>query len=107
MHHDATGEPVAAVLATPVPAVAVDGAPRVGVIEPVKGVITPKEASDLTGRPEQALVAEVEAWAAAEEITAKLTPPERHERPPPLTGRGLLRVVGLSRRPPRSRQVPS
>lgn len=30
-----------------------------------KGVITTKEAADVSGRPEQALVAEVEAWAVA------------------------------------------
>lgn len=28
-----------------------------------KGVITPKEASDLTGHPSSALAAEVEAWS--------------------------------------------
>ena len=36
-----------------------------------KGVITEDEAADITGHPKERLVAEVEAWAAAEEITAK------------------------------------
>lgn len=36
-----------------------------------KGVITEQEAADLTGHPPERLVAEVEAWAAAEEIIAK------------------------------------
>ena len=36
-----------------------------------KGVITTDEAADITGHPKERLVAEVEAWAAAEEITAK------------------------------------
>lgn len=36
-----------------------------------KGVITEDEAADITGHPKERLVAEVEAWAAAEEVTAK------------------------------------
>lgn len=36
-----------------------------------KGVISTKEASDLTGHSEEKLTAEVEAWAVAEEIIAK------------------------------------
>lgn len=36
-----------------------------------KGVITEDEAADVTGHPKERLVAEVEAWAAAEELAVK------------------------------------
>ena len=48
-----------------------DTAAQTAALLAAKGVITEDEAADITGHPKERLAAEVEAWAAAEELAAK------------------------------------
>lgn len=48
-----------------------DVAGQMAALLAAKGLITEDEAAGVTGHPPERLVAEVEAWAAAEERTAK------------------------------------
>lgn len=62
---DGAGKVIAEVDLPDEPAMPLDRDAQLAALLAAKGVITSKEAADLTGHSEQKLAAEVEAWAAA------------------------------------------